>query len=579
MIFLAVKDCIYVYNSADFSSNRPPDPVSFFPFNPLRILRPSHDQVSKIKLRSPGARIEPREIVFNSIRTGWIGHLQESLVAVGEFGTILVWNLGKLEDDPILLEGSNDFESTWGIAISPNNFLIATSSNSHAVSLFHFPSRKVIYSFQNETQKIHFHNIPSLDFSPCGAWLVSCSIEGKVAVWSLIQQEVTRFELKKYGWGWLVRFVSPNQYTSTGKTVHFPTISKRFYTSSVKDDIENDSPYGEMDTIASFAEEDELDEDYASEDFDAGELNENFQSEVYGPVVDVAPVDPNQILQALLVPNEGGVHLSEGAGDTWATDPEEEEEGGEGVNDYWDSMGDDEESGSEYVDTEIENNDLESSDFECDGSEYSESDYNDFSSNSNSFDYSETSEDSEFAGCVNTETLKISFVNTEGISLFPTTTSSLLKCPYDIFYFTRESFLVISPSESWVTVKIDKLAELCMMRQKVPRGPFNNSLFEALARRLSMGEWLSDIGTFLAIDSGGHLIALSPKIDSWRGRDFDSLLVPDVQQPRSEIVGYAAVKKVDAEYGVKVHVYLVCADGTFRLYEVAKTTISEDSLL
>ena len=607
LLFLAVKDCIYVYNSADFSSNHPPAPSSFFPFNPVRILRPTRDQVAKICSRLPGTRIEPREVTYNHLRAGWIGNAQESLVAVGEFGTILVWNVGNLDDDPVLIE-SVDFESTWGIAISPNNYLIATSSNSHKVTLFHFPSKQVI--IRTEEQSIHGHNIPSLDFSPCGRWLVSCSIDGKVALWSIFGQEVTRFDLKRDGWGWLVRFVPPNQSVNIGNKLYIPSNSKRYYTSAVRDDIENhdlseDFGGGSVDEhdvhnffneiLQTDESEVEEDEDY-EEDEETGSYETNSETSSEPDNTDYAYIinnsenteivsnmnsRANQLLQQLLEPNESGVHLAEGAGDTWPTDSEIDAN----EQNRFDYL-------SEYYDSSFESDISEDSDYcldsedSFDGSDNlnSEDSFDDSDdldsedSDSVSYDDSDTgsyySDDSELDCQIkNVENFKVNFVNTENIPLFPHNPPATLSatCPYDIVYCTRESFLIISPSEPWIKVRMPKISDTCMYRQNIRKALYNNSLFEAFARRLSMGEWISDLGVFLLIDSCGHLLSLSPKIDAWKSHHFDTIVVPDVRQPRSEIIGFATVKRVDAEYGTKVHVYLVCADGTFRLYEVAKT--------
>lgn len=600
-IFLAVKDSIYVFSSADFSSNNPPEPATFFPFNPLLVLRPTQDQVNTIRARcSRATPIQPGEIVFNHIRAGWIGDCQESLVAVGEFGTILVWNVGKLEDGPVLLEGSNDFESTWGIAISSNNLLIATSSNAHAVTLFHFPSKRVIFSGA-EGPKIHLHNIPSLDFSPCGRWVASCSIDGQVAVWSLINRQVTRFDSKLNGWGWLVRFVSPEQYTHIGKTVHFHSNTKRVYTSNIRDDTENDSPYEEMATlgrylfnptdrndVAEIAEDEFISEADGSEsEFETEyEHPSEFETEAAADFEPEAPrnshspssvpvLDATRLLQEILagfetpaINNEGQIaHLAEGAGDTWPTDPE----------DQVDEEEDDSDAMSKYVyntDPEDSYDDYFSENSSTDESQSEKS----LSDKSYSDEESYDSDDSEYAGRLNTVKFEIKFILTDGISLFPlsskiSVTEESTACPYDVIYCTRESFSIISPSDSWLKMKIKDLTEYCMLHQKIPKGPYSLNMAEMFLKRLCMGEWLNDLGSFIVIDSLGHLITLSPKVDGWRSQTLDSVIVPDVRVPRSEIVGYTTVRKVDAEYGGKVHVYLLCADGTFRLYEILKKSV------
>ncbi|KAI8582756.1 hypothetical protein K450DRAFT_226772 [Umbelopsis ramanniana AG] len=181
------------------------------------LISQTHTLKNPNQLLSNGRVDSPYKI--NAIKVGFIGD-EEVLVSVAENGNVCVWRTSDLEAPPILLR--ND-DSTWGIAIHAKQKLIAVCANNHEVTIFNMsvhPSMK-----QDDTKSIlgseaecrligHGHNIPNIDFSDCGRFVVSCSIDRSCRVWDLKKKKVVcqrNFaDLGRYSdnWGWSVKFLS-----------------------------------------------------------------------------------------------------------------------------------------------------------------------------------------------------------------------------------------------------------------------------------------------------------------------------------------------------------------------------------
>lgn len=544
LIFLAVVDCINVYEAADFSSMNPPDPSTIFPFNPIRSLRATPQQQLKILSRIPeeaNTRNTNNQIVINYIKTGLIGE-QESLVAVGEFGCILVWNLGELGCcGPVLIE-SSDLASTWGIAMSPKNFLLATSSNSHAVTIFHFPSGRVIFQQQrsdeasSEVIRIHKHNIPSLDFSPCGKFLASCSIDGQVVLWSLATEEITIIKSSGIEWGWLVRFVPSQQYdfrTSHGKYKYFKSF---YYNSNIEEPQTRDYALNENDHEELAVAVDPRSDDSVSYDDLESYLN---------PIINDNNTNTNYFI-------DRNDHLAEDAGDTWPSYSEPEE--------IVDNR--------EYSDYNVT---------ECDDWDDSDSDYG--TTNESADDYN-TIEGYEMKYLGETivqneyKKFKINFLNTSDIILFKNNNSSSNNTPFDLFYCSSESVSVFDPSGR-LKLHLPKLKTACSRRQTAE--PSNQFLYgmQFLQNRLAMGEWIFELGIFIVVDCNGQVFISSPKQQQKQGdnRSLDlntTIMIPESFDEAYPIIGYTLIKQFDEEYGVKFHLYIICENGYLKLYEIVK---------
>ncbi|RKP06203.1 WD40-repeat-containing domain protein [Thamnocephalis sphaerospora] len=132
---------------------------------------------------------------INAIHVGEIGP-EEALVAVDESGRVSVWFTATLDQPPIRLENG---VSTWGIATHGPTYLLAVSANSFRITVWDlrdrspeekstmrvYPEAPLGEGCTRRTFSGHTHNIPSVDISPSGRWLVSCSIDGSCRIWRL----------------------------------------------------------------------------------------------------------------------------------------------------------------------------------------------------------------------------------------------------------------------------------------------------------------------------------------------------------------------------------------------------------
>ncbi|KAJ2778592.1 hypothetical protein H4R18_004506 [Coemansia javaensis] len=116
---------------------------------------------------------------INAITLGCL-HGVEILVAVYDSGQAVAWSLR--DDFPVLWVWSGA-ASTWGCAISPASGAVATSANSRLIRVCSggtpAPHRETMFL------RGHGHNIPCVQFSPCGTYLASASIDQTVRVWAL----------------------------------------------------------------------------------------------------------------------------------------------------------------------------------------------------------------------------------------------------------------------------------------------------------------------------------------------------------------------------------------------------------
>ncbi|OZJ02095.1 hypothetical protein BZG36_04575 [Bifiguratus adelaidae] len=210
------------------------------------------------KLRSPFLSAETsatdeEDHAINAITVGFLG-AEQVLVAANDNGSVIVWFLDHLDRAPIILTAD---EAAWGIALHAKRRLLAVSCNSHNVTVFNLsdePSshkrrrssashstsskssaksekeaRKDDEPSSNDTQhhkrhrdeagstqqdrrilRGHRHNVPNIDFSTCGNYLVSCSIDGSCRVWNVNTGKCILhrdFDNGGNKWGWSTRFI------------------------------------------------------------------------------------------------------------------------------------------------------------------------------------------------------------------------------------------------------------------------------------------------------------------------------------------------------------------------------------
>ncbi|KYQ90262.1 WD40 repeat-containing protein [Tieghemostelium lacteum] len=141
------------------------------------------------------------QMSINQVKSGNLDG-EEVVITVDEGGYIRVYFVNNLEKEP--LHFFNSGISTWGIAMSSRKPLIAVSANNYKIVIWN-----VSDSSPHSTRIIlptHKNNIPSIDFSPCGNFLVSISIDKYVRIWDVESQSlISMVLLSQWGWGckWL----------------------------------------------------------------------------------------------------------------------------------------------------------------------------------------------------------------------------------------------------------------------------------------------------------------------------------------------------------------------------------------
>ncbi|KAI3629368.1 hypothetical protein MIR68_012573 [Amoeboaphelidium protococcarum] len=136
---------------------------------------------------------------INALRIGYLGS-QEILVAVDDAGLVMVYNLypeAPIEEvfrikgtkstlsgmrSPLILK--NDI-STWSIALNRQRRHIAVGANNHKIRIWKLSVEEAVDQSDRDHFDIdaHDHNIPTLDYSSCGRFLVSGSVDGSVRIW------------------------------------------------------------------------------------------------------------------------------------------------------------------------------------------------------------------------------------------------------------------------------------------------------------------------------------------------------------------------------------------------------------
>ncbi|EFA79094.1 gamma tubulin [Heterostelium album PN500] len=148
-------------------------------------------------LDNPTTLIETLHLDNNNIKIG-ITCGQEILVTVDDEGYIRVIFVDDLTRLPLrFFNGS----STWGITICQSKPMIAVSSNNFKITVWDLSLGEEAHYYRKTLQG-HRHNIPCVDFSSCGNYLVSISIDKLVRIWDVnSQQTITMLKLSQWGWG------------------------------------------------------------------------------------------------------------------------------------------------------------------------------------------------------------------------------------------------------------------------------------------------------------------------------------------------------------------------------------------
>jgi len=142
---------------------------------------------------------------------------------VDDAGEVRVYYVNSLDTRPICF---SDSISAWGLAFGGESYLLAVSANSHAITLIDTKARS--QGTRDQAPRVitgHEHNIPCVDFSPCGRFLVSASIDETCALWNTETGEMIKSCEVTNEWGWGVLFVDPRSvrdYPSEDEALKVP---------------------------------------------------------------------------------------------------------------------------------------------------------------------------------------------------------------------------------------------------------------------------------------------------------------------------------------------------------------------
>eukprot|EP00002_Diphylleia_rotans_P001279 TRINITY_DN10713_c0_g1_i2.p1 TRINITY_DN10713_c0_g1~~TRINITY_DN10713_c0_g1_i2.p1 ORF type:complete len:668 (-),score=135.37 TRINITY_DN10713_c0_g1_i2:11-2014(-) len=182
-------------NLVEFS----PDGTKFFIANSDGLLAYAVEGSTMVPEVTNHIKLSQNASRINQIKTGHLGNIPVLVTVDGE-GDVHVYDLRDLEKPPVKLR--NHGSSTWGIALHQKTVQLAVSANSFNITVWSLPreyGQENSDSIENEMLSLetgfseantclieaHDHNIPCIDFSPCGRYLGSCSIDQRFRLWDL----------------------------------------------------------------------------------------------------------------------------------------------------------------------------------------------------------------------------------------------------------------------------------------------------------------------------------------------------------------------------------------------------------
>lgn len=118
------------------------------------------------------------------------------LVGVNDAGEVIINFISSSKHALVL----DNHMSTWGIAIHRRG-MVAVSSNEWVIRIYDLMAEN------NLVFKGHKHNIPDVDFSADGDFIVSCSIDGSCRIWNVNTGDLIASDIISDQWHWTVQFV------------------------------------------------------------------------------------------------------------------------------------------------------------------------------------------------------------------------------------------------------------------------------------------------------------------------------------------------------------------------------------
>ncbi|KAJ3258726.1 hypothetical protein HK103_003320 [Boothiomyces macroporosus] len=141
---------------------------------------------------------------LNAILIGHFGE-DEVLASAGDNGLISIYHTNDLALKPIQL--IND-ESTWGLAICQKFSLIAVSDNGYKITIWNLSTSNNVLGKHKRILRGHEHNIPCINFSGDGKYLISCSIDKTMRIWNVSTGEQMNTISVNPEWNWKCSFIN-----------------------------------------------------------------------------------------------------------------------------------------------------------------------------------------------------------------------------------------------------------------------------------------------------------------------------------------------------------------------------------
>jgi len=148
--------------------------------------------------------VENGDVDINQIKVGILNGTRPILISVDDVGEVRVFFVDNLDQKPVNF--NNNAVSTWGCAVNTQAPMIAVSANSWSISIWNLANSSQ-EEYQKTTCEGHNHNIPCIDFSPCGNFIASVSIDCQIKIWEV--ETGTCIATKRLGteWGWGCKWI------------------------------------------------------------------------------------------------------------------------------------------------------------------------------------------------------------------------------------------------------------------------------------------------------------------------------------------------------------------------------------
>lgn len=198
MFFIASKQSIFVYKINNFGS-------LINPKNPLRV-PVSHDEINQIKVRPYNGEdyliaVDDDDNVY-SIKIS----LQKSYTNSG----IQIFGLC---NKPEFLPTHHGAAGTWSLDLNSKHGILAVGANSHKISTFDLKTHEK----KREVFASHDNNIPSIQFSPCGNYIASISIDKSLQIFDVkTKRRLVKSFVSDYMW--TVNWIQKNKVIKIGNS-------------------------------------------------------------------------------------------------------------------------------------------------------------------------------------------------------------------------------------------------------------------------------------------------------------------------------------------------------------------------